>query len=50
MQPIPEIHHLRLAHHRVQEIWPSRARTPRRDPQASSANDPLLRESREKKN
>jgi hypothetical protein len=28
MQPIPEIHHLRLAHHRVQEIWLSRLRTP----------------------
>jgi hypothetical protein len=25
---IPEIHHLRLAHHRVPEIWLSRLRTP----------------------
>jgi hypothetical protein len=25
---IPELHHLRLAHHRVQEIWLSRSRIP----------------------
>jgi hypothetical protein len=28
MPPIPEIHHLHLAHHRVPEIWLSRSRTP----------------------
>ena len=45
MQPIPEIHHLRFsASSRSGNLAKPITNTPRRDPQASSANHPLLRE------